>query len=540
MTAALLLLLACARDVPVAPTGVLVVLKEAEATWVRNFNPLLNTGAARFPSRCGVYEPLMIHDPLRGRWEPWLATEATWEDSGRALRVVVRPGVTWSDGAPMGADDVVFTFELLAAHDALDMSAVWKRLVSVTAEGDVVWFRLAAPWSPIEADLLHQPIIPRHLWSEVADPLRFTNPEPVGTGPFTEVRRFEGSLFELGRNEGYWQGAPAVEALRFPAIAGNDAANLALVRGELDWAGNFVPAVERIFVGVDPAHRVAWAPLTGGTVMLYPNTTRPPLDDVEVRRALSMALDRATMVDVGMYGYTRPSHPSGLSDSYAGWRDDGLDDVAVVHDPAEAARRLDAAGLRRGPDGWRRLPDGTAWQPTLEAVAGWSDWVRAAQVIVRDLRAVGVDVQLRTRDFGAWFDGLTRGRYDLSIGWSQEGPTPYTFYAALMGGDAWRPVGEAASSGWARHRSVAMDTLLAELAAATDPDAQRDVVRRMQAVFVAELPVLPLFPNPSWGTANSARFTGWPTPEDPYARLSPNHPPEPLRVMTRVRPRQGR
>jgi peptide/nickel transport system substrate-binding protein len=86
------------------------------------------------------------------------------------------------------------------------------------------------------------------------------------------------------------------------AYPSNDQANLALVEGEIDWAGNFVPAIERTFVARDRAHHGYWYPPTGSTVFVYPNTQRAPLDDVRVRKALSLAIDRRRVVDIGLYG----------------------------------------------------------------------------------------------------------------------------------------------------------------------------------------------------------------------------------------------
>ena len=110
------------------------------------------------------------------------------------------------------------------------------------------------------------------------------------------------------------------------------------------------------------------------------------------------------------------------------------------HDPAAAGRLLDAAGLPRGADGVRRLPDGKPLRYEVLSVAGWSDWVRAAQVIARGLQEAGVDASVRTYDFSAWFQRVQAGDFDLSLGWSFEGPTPYLFYRWLMSSATVKPV----------------------------------------------------------------------------------------------------
>ena len=519
--------------------GVLTVAgPEQVSTWSRNFNPLMP--GSRWPTEAGIYEPLAIRNAATGDWVPWLATQWRWEEPGRVLRFELREGVQWSDGAPLTAEDVAFTFELLRRHRALDQRGAWAFLETVEAAGPLaVRFRLARPFGPGLAVLAHQPIVPRHIWAQVADPVTFANPDPVATGPFTQVRRFDPQVYELGRNPRYWQpGRPAVEALRLPALPGNDAANLALVDGELDWAGNYVPAVERVYVRRDPVHHHYWFPPLGGTVFLYPNTTRAPLDDVRVRRALSMAVDRERLVRVAMSGYTRPTTATALPASFASWTNTVAEQRAdwLRHDPQKAAQALEEAGLRLGDDGWRTLPDGRRYEPEIAVVSGWSDWVRAAQVIARGLASVGVAARVRLLDQGAWFQRLQEGAFDLAVAWSVEGGSPYDFYRWLMDPATVQPVGAAAAGNWHRHGSAAARPLFDALERTTDEAAERALVGQLQAVFVDELPAVPLFPNPSWGEFNSQRFDGFPSERDPWAVLSPHRSPDCLLVLTALRP----
>jgi peptide/nickel transport system substrate-binding protein len=355
---------------PVAP-GVLSVSVQKQSAWVRNFNPLAPGEGARWPARAGIHEPLLIFNTATGAYVPWLATGYAWSEDHRTLRFALRAGVRWSDGAPLTAADVAFTFQLLRRHRALDARNVWDFLDEVRAVDDAtVELRFGRVYVPGLADVAQQPVVPAHIWRGVGDPVTFANPDPVGTGPFTEVRVFRNQVYELGRNPYYWQpGRPAVQALRFLAYPANEQANLALVEGDIDWAGDFVPAVERTFVRRDPAHNHYWFPLLGSMVFLYANTTRAPFDDVRVRRALSLGIDRQRVVDVAMYGYTRPADGTGLTDAYTGWRDPAqAADDWVRHDVARANRLLDQAGCGRGADGVRRTADGRP----LRLTSRWS------------------------------------------------------------------------------------------------------------------------------------------------------------------------
>jgi peptide/nickel transport system substrate-binding protein len=540
---AVLALGGCVRELPRAPEGVLVVSQEQQASWVRNFNPLTTATAARWPTLAGVYEPLLVFDSVRSEYLPWLAVDHAWREGNRVLRVTTRSGVLWSDGEPFTARDVAFTFNLLHRFPALDRRGVWGFLESVEARNDsTVDFHFQRVFIPGFDEVAAQQIVPEHVWKDVADPVTFANENPVATGPFTEVRVFRNQVYELGRNPHYWQpGLPKVQALRFPAYPSNDRANMALVFDEVDWAGNFIPAVKRVYVERNPADHHYWFPLTGSTIFLYANTTRAPFEDVRVRKALSMAIDRDLLVDVALYRYSRPADATGLSDAYASWRDSTAvaEGTWVHHDIASADSLLDAAGFPRGADGIRRLPDGSPWRYDILTVSGWSDWVRATQVIARGLGDVGIEASVKTYDFSAWFQRVQEGNFDLSLGWSFEGPTPYPFYRWLMSSATVKPVREASMGNWQRYGSAAADSALAAFEREADPAGQRRLAATLERIFVAQAPAIPLYPNPSWAEYNTSRFEGFPSKADPYADPSPNKfdRGETLLVLTTLAPR---
>ena len=525
------------------PRGVLVVSQEQTASWVRNFNPLTTAASARWPTLAGVYEPLWVFNSIRSEQVPWLAVAHEWLAGGRTLRVTTREGVRWSDGQPFSARDVAFTFQLLKRFPALDRRGPWTFLADVrTVDEQTVDFTFQRVFIPGFDEVAAQQIVPEHAWRNVKDPVTFANENPVATGPFTEVRVFRNQIYELGRNPHYWQpGKPAIEALRFPAYPSNDRANLALVFDEAEWAGNFIPAIDRVYVGRDPAHHAYWFPLTAGVVYLYANTTRAPFGDVRVRKALSMAIDRALIVDVAAFRYTHPADATGMSESYAAWRDSSAAAAGdwVRYDPARANAILDSLGFARGADGIRRLPGGKPWRWEVLCVSGWSDWVRASQIIARNLRAAGVDASVRTYDFGAWFQKVQEGDFDLSMGWSIEGPAPWHLYRWLMSSATVKPLGQVSAGNWHRYSSAAADSVLAAFETATDPAEQHRLGSAMQRLFVAEAPAIPLYPNPSWAEFNTRRIAGFPTASDPYADPSPNKMErgEILLVLTSLRPR---
>lgn len=527
------------------PRDVVVVSVEQQASWVRNFNPLTTATAARWPTLAGIYEPLFVFNSITGQMIPWLATGTAWRDGGMVLRISTRPAVRWSDGKPYSAADVAFTFGLLKKYPALDRRGVWAFLDRVDAVSDsVVEFRFQRVFIPGADEIGAQQIVPQHIWKDVKDPITFPNEHPVATGPFTEIRTFQNQVYEVGRNPDYWQkGLPKVDALRFPAYPSNDRANMAMVFDEADWAGNFVPAIDRVFVSRAPKNHGYWFPPTGSCVFLYANTRRTPFDDPNVRKALSMAIDRDLLLDVALFRYSRAADATGLSDSYNLWRDSAAVAAGdwVRHDLVRASAMLDAAGYRKSPAGKRLLKNGKPWTYDVLVVSGWSDWVRAAQVIVRGLRELGIDANVRTYDFSAWFQRVQEGDFDLSLGWSFDGPTPYTFYRWLMSTATVKPKGQASMGNWHRYGSEAADKALTAFEHASDPAEQKRLCAQMQRVFVAQAPAIPLYPGPSWAEYNTGRFNGFPSAKNAYADASPNKfdRGEVLLVLTSLSPKAG-
>lgn len=482
----------------------------------------------------------MVYNAMTSEWVDWLAEDYSWSEDHRALTFELRKNVKWSDGERFDAEDVVFTYELLREHKALDQQAVWSFLDGVEAtDSHTVRMDFSRVYIPGFANLSGVMIVPEHVWSDVDDPVTFANPDPVATGPFTEVSVFRNQVYEIRKNPHYWQeGKPYVEGLRFLAYPSNDQANLALVEGSVDWGANFVPAVERTYVERDPEHHRYWFPSFGAMIFLYLNTTDPHFADERVRKALSMAIDRDRLVEIAMYDYTQPPHPSGLSDAFQSWRVDVETEGSWVnYDPDRARALLADAGFRPNEKGQLIGPDGEPLEFLIDVVSGWSDWVRAAQVIVEDLKEFGIEARVRPSEFSAWFSRLGKGDFEGAISWSNEGADPYFFYRYLMAEATVAPLGESTPANWHRFGDPRVDTLLERFEEARTEKERMAIMAEVQHLFMELAPAIPLFPSPVWAAYSTERFTNFPSPDNRYAMPSPNNAPDRLIVLTSIKPR---
>jgi len=494
----------------------LTIPREDKATFSENFNPFSPNSMPM--TQQAIYEPLFVFNPADGVTTPWLAEEWSPSEDGMGVTFTLREGVQWSDGEPMTGEDVVFSFELQK-----ELLGGFEYLDSVTADGAAVTFTYNTPFSPGLFEIGQQVVIPKHVWENIEDPANETNPDPVGTGPYTEVTNFQTQSYQLLRNPNYWQeDAQKIEGILMLAFAGNDPANLATTNGETDWADQFIPDIEDTFVAKDPEHRDFWFPAVDAMINLQLNTTKAPFDDVAVRKAISMAIDRESVTSVAMQGYTHPADCTGLSDSYETWRSaevvEGCDWTTLDVEGANAM--LDEAGYPRGADGTRTLPDGSPFAFDISVGSASSDWLSVANIIAQNLAEIGVTATVKSPDWSAVVAGYEDGSFDSGIVWSNNAPTPYQYYRGAMSTETVLPVGEQAFENYHRFGLPAADDLLDEFAASADEAEQAAAMNELQAVFAENAPTVPLFPGPRWGAYNTTRFTGFPNEENPYAPLS--------------------
>jgi peptide/nickel transport system substrate-binding protein len=536
-----------AAPAPAAGKGIMTISVAQQATWIRNFNPF--SGDFRFPTINGIYEPMMIYNVVKGELVPWLATKYEWSADNKTLTFTLRNDVKWSDGQPFKASDVAYTFTLFKNTNGLQgpggqaMNGDTAYVDTVTAPNDTtVVFNFKTVFTPGLYDIVAQNIVPEHIWKDIKDPVKATNENPVGTGPFTQVTVFQPQVFQVEKNPNYWQaGKPYIQGFRQPAYPGNDQANLATVNGENDYAANFIPDIEKVYVSKDPKNYGYWFPSVGATVMLYLNTTKKPFDDANVRKAISYAIDRAQIVKVAMYDYTKPADVTGLSEAYPNYKvadPSKLGDWTTMN-VDKANQLLDAAGLKKGGDGIRTGADGKPLSYEINVVSGWTDWVSSVGIIAKNLESVGIKASVKPYDFSTWFDRVTKGDFDMSIGWSSGGATPYNYYRDQMSQRSLQPVGSTAGANWHRYVSKKADDLLNQFAATSDAAQQKQLAEQLQETFAAEAPAVPLFPGPEWYEYNTTRYTDFPTKDNPYAVGSffNQGTPEQLIVMTTIKPK---
>ena len=552
--ASLLAASGCSRSA--AGPRLLTIPREDMGTFTRNFNPF-TTNSAPMTGQA-IYEPLLIVNPLSGEITPWLAESWAMSDDAASLTFHLRPGVTWSDGRPLVAKDVVTTF---AVHRAV--AGGYDYLDSVTANNaTAVTLTFTRPNSVALQELGSQLIAPDHVWSAISEPAKYPNPDPVATGPFTKVTSFQAQSFDLMPNPTYWgsnhqgddasasgddpTGTPStghtadhtsLPGIRMLAFAGNDSANLAAVSGDVDWAPQYMADIQTAYIDKDPAHRHYWFPGADSTIQWTLNTTKAPYNDPAFRKALSQAIDRKTICATGMSGYAQPADPTGLGEGFRAWKDPAVAALPLcTYDKAAATAALDAAGYRLGADSKRMDLNGKPLALTIQVGSTSSDWLSVARIIVQNLADIGISATVDSPDWTEVTAALETGTFETAVCWSSLGATPYTYYEATMSTQKVKPIGTHALENYHRFGDEQATALLGQLAATTDQARQIEICHQIQQRYADQLPVIPLFPGPVWGAYTDEHFTGWPSQDNPYASLSTRAATTVL-VLNALRPR---
>jgi peptide/nickel transport system substrate-binding protein len=493
----------------------------------RNFNPYITN--ARTASKW-MYEPLIEVNPLDGKRNPWLAS--AWEQpDAKTIDMTIRTGVEWSDGTPFTAGDVVFTFDLLKRFPAMDVKGAWQHIDTVEQRGDHVVFHLKSDDVPSLTIIGQTYVLGEHHWGKVKDPTTWRDPDPVGTGPFV-LGNYSDQQYSMDKNPRYWQaGKIAIKHLILPATN----TQLDTVTRGYDWAYSFISDVKGTW-GAASDTNTYWFP-PGGVIGLIPNLTKAPYDDVNVRRGISLALDRDDIAETATEGNLTAAAQTGLilpnQERYA--NPDIPHKGMVTQDVAAAKASFAKSGWVE--QGGRIVKDGKQLEITITTANGYADWLRAAQEVRRDLTAIGVKVSISAPQPAGYQQAINNGTFEMAMGGMGNGDV-YQAFNSLMSTEFYQPVGKSTVNNYERYRDPATQRLLDEYKATTDTARQQEILDQLQTIVYDQLPVIGMYHGGLWGLFNTGKFVGWPSAEDPY--MAPqNYDSAPLLIFTKLRLRDS-
>lgn len=419
---------------------------------------------------------------------PALAESWTVSPDQLAWTFRLRPGVTFHDGSPFTADDVVYSYRRII-DEKLAQVDKFSAVTDVTARDDrTVVIRLAKPTPNLLTNLggfKGMAIVSRANVDsgEIAT-------RPVGTGPFAFASQRSGDSITLRANPAYWGGAPKIPGVTFQFISEPSTALSALQAGEVDWTDSIPPQRVTQLEG-DDSVRLAVTP-SNDYWYLALNEARAPWNDVRVRQAIAFAIDRAAIVQATSYGTAAANQlaiPEG-NPWYIGYD-------RYRYDLGEAKRLLAEAGA---------APSSLDMLVTNE----YPETVTAAQVIADNLAPLGIEVKIRTVDMATWLDEQNSGNFDmLMMGWLGN-IDPDDFYYAQHHTDG--------TSNAQKFSDPEVDRLLDAGRVQTARDARADDYAKAATLIADGVSYIYLY-NPSVIQAWTPRLTGYDARRDGAVRF---------------------
>ncbi|WP_269540466.1 ABC transporter substrate-binding protein [Cerasicoccus fimbriatus] len=430
-----------------------------------------------------ICEGLLRFKPGTLELEPWLAESFESSEDGLSHTFKLREGVQFHDGTPLTAETAAFSFRRQLdpshpAHLATASFVYWNYLYNDIEAVEVVdpmtlRFRLKQPNATILYSLA---IFPAWLISPNTPPAEIPS-KPVGTGPYVFDHWEKDQAISLRRNEEYWAYPPHFDRVVLNTIPENTVRRLALTSGAVSAIDGVQPA-EAETVAQDPLFKLYRGP-SMNVGYLAIQTENPKFADPEIRRALAMAIDREALVKLALDGAALPASypiPPGFLGEPKG------EDPPFTYDPAAAKAIL------------TQYPEFTQEPIVLSTLSDsrpyFPDPQRVASLIRSDWEAIGLQVEIETRDFKSHLQTLRNGDYECGlIGWIGDNGDPDNFLATFFHS---RAAVKGSATNFAFYQNPKMDELLDEARRVSNTAERAKLYNAALAEWSRDLPIIPL------------------------------------------------
>ncbi|TME99268.1 MAG: ABC transporter substrate-binding protein [Chloroflexi bacterium] len=508
------------------------------------WNPYLPSRRLDVGYHQSILEPLFILNYETGQIQGWVGESMTPNATQDAWTLKLRNGVTWSDGVPYTADDVVFSIQMLLSHapDLIGSSDMKDWVASVSKVDDqTVQFALNKPNPRFQLDYFSVRIwgginiVPKHIW-DGQDPLTFKNYDPdkgwpVGSGAY-KLASIGPTEFTYVRDDNWWAAKTGFAQLPEPqkliwTWAGPEETRAALMAdGGLDSMMDITLGTFKAIQARNP-NVIAWYPqlpyawLDPCARNLEFNTAVAPWDDKDMRWAVNFALDRNQIVAIAYEGTTLPSKfffPAyGPLNKYVDAADEaGLYNKypLLTHDPDRAKQIIESKGYTMGGDGYYQK-NGQQLGLTITAGDTATEHQRIIQVEVEQLQAVGINAVQRNEAEAVWNENRDFGRFEARQGWDACDSVNEPWASMDRFNAKWAvPVGERSPSSkniwrWKNSEYSAIVDQMGTLPLG-DPKLQ-DLFLQATDIYLNELPDIPITQAKKLIPFDSTHWSGWPT-----------------------------
>lgn len=434
-----------------------------------------------------VFETLVIQQPL-GTFLPGLATSWTVNEDATEYVFSLREGVTFHDGTPFNAEAVQFTFDRIVDPDLnsqMAFSFIGPYLESEVIDDYTIAVRFSSPNAAFLDGLSHPqlgPVSPTAVEALGAD-WGFSG--IVGTGPFmfesytpdSEVVLVRNPDYNWGNEEVFGRSGPAaLSRLVYKIIPEPATRTAALESGDVDMI-NDVSALDIARLDEDPNYDLVLIPQSGHGWSLMFNQEQAPTDELAVRQAVALAIDKEFGIEAVENGFAVGPACSALTSAMFAWTSASCD--AYPYDPERAMQVLDEAGWIMNEDTGIRERDGVPlvirhYSADRARARATGEWIQ------EDLAAVGIDFQLNFSDVAAYLEVVRAGQHNTQQWWDTQTDDDAVFRTLFHSSNA------DGGTNRNRYRNEEMDALIDAGLAAGDPVVRADIYAQIQQKIADE------------------------------------------------------
>lgn len=477
-------------------------------------NPFLARSEGDYVYLGLMYEPLCM-PMMDGTVEPWIAKDWEYNVDEQAWVFHLDERAKWSDGEPLTAEDVKFTFDVAYQLD-LPLGATTQAFVdSIEAVDDhTVKFNMASPFAAFVPKAGSMLIMPKHIWSEVGDVTEYANPNPVGSGPFLfkeyEPRRY----FRAVKDEDYWRGPAHIDEVVIRVYTEADAELAAIAKGDVDINPvlSLVSAVPVLLT--TPDLKVVVQRWTHNFYLAI-NHRVYPLNLKEVRQAMDVAIDRKRIAEDAFQGYMEyPPTMGYVPPMISNWLNPEVTwkyaDVSEEDRISTANAMLDDLGLEPGKDGIRRTEEGEKLHFRLRTMSTNPSYVRASEMVKQDLAKIGIEIEILTSDpqtlySGIIYSGKNTEDWELMVHGTIMDPDPEHIARS------WAP--ETPTS-WDNatafgYKNEELKSLLQDSNREMDFEKRHEMIMEAQELIADDLPVIMLGHRELISVYRTDKYTNW-------------------------------
>jgi peptide/nickel transport system substrate-binding protein len=499
---------------------------------VDTLNPFVGVTSQDFEVYGLIYDNLMDYGQLDYSPSPRLAVSWSHSPNGLTWTYHIRHGVKWSDGVPLTAADVAYTFnrDIHGQAERADNLSYVQNITSVKATGPYTVVMTVSKPTPGMNKLIVS-ILPEHIWKNVPESkvTTFANSNPVGSGPFIVTKFAEGQYVDLKANPHYWGGKPGISKLIFQNYANPSAEAFALKNGSIDFAEdltnllfNSLKGAPGVTLNNAPSGNFDELAFNNGaaTVSGHPiGNGNPALKDINVRHAISYSMDLPKLISRVLIGYGSPGTTI-IPPIYTQFHYSPPPGSLYNYDPAKARQILTADGWKTGPGGIR-VKNGKQLSLRLFIRSSSPTETQAAPYIKSWLNAIGIKVNTSFMSDDQLTQVIGDGNYDMFVwGWGVE-PNPDFQLSVFTCGQ--RSIGSNGkyTPGWSDsfYCNKTYDNMY-DQQKSLDGAARASVVKQMQKMLYTDDPYSLLYYYNDTQAYRSDLFTGFaPQPDKPDGLL---------------------